>query len=208
MGKREEMQQKYNELAKYFGAEEGTKVGIPCRGKWRGTTDYSIYLDNGKSIFISNGMKRFEENLNKMIESYKELTEHKEDYITILKDLEKRDNKLAKEKGMKEYHIEDIAIDKNMSRWFYLILDIEGKKRTFVETSLNSAIWHGRQALKDYVSQRPNREYFEAGAVKDADFIFASVGFNSSDDLYKPSAKEVESVEKKQKTKHKENIER
>lgn len=179
-------QNNMDKLAQLFGATTGTKIGSPCGGKWAGTTDYSIKFDNEAKMFISNGMKSFDEILEIYISQYKNFILNKEKIVSAFKEMSIRDNKIAKEKGLKPYTVLDIDFYKGNSGhlgWFYIVLEVGEKTFKMIETNMGYAIANNK--LEDYLKGREN--YFVAGAIKesDSDYVFGNVGFSSEGTLYK-----------------------
>ena len=180
--KKERLAAKMNRLAHCFNSKTGVKIGVPCRGKWRGTTDYSVRFDDGTSFFVSNGMKYFEERLDEMLTVYEGFEEMKPHILKKLQDMESKDNEIASQKGLKNYHIRGIDYSKgrNFMGWFYLSIDIEGEITTQLETGLNYAI---RKAIteKDIspIANNFRENYFVAGGVEEPEYVFHNVGHNT-----------------------------
>lgn len=183
--KKEIREEKMNELAKLFGAKTGEKVGVPCRGSYRGTTDYFVKFDNGNKFFISNGMKRFDERLDKLIAYYRNFTAHKDEFIKILKEREEKDYTVAEEKGLTPYKIIDVnyAKEGDSIGWFYIKMDINGTIKYFTETGFNYSM-NSPEKLETEMNRKPN--YYVAGGLsdKDVDFVFNNVGFSSTIKMY------------------------
>jgi len=177
MGKLAERKKKMDELAKLFNANEGTKTACACRGKWSGTTDYSVTFDNNERYFISNGMSRFDEVLDYTINKYNTFLANKQNIITSLKKIEARDKQKAEELGLLSYELIDVDYIKNGGYlgWFFVTIKVADKIRTFMETGLNAAIKDSKY-MEKYVNNV--RDYFVAGGVKKAEFVFNNVGFS------------------------------
>lgn len=179
-------QNNMDKLAQLFGAKTGIKTSSPCCGKWARTTDYFIKIDNGTEMFISNGMKSFDEILEKYISQYENFILNKEKIVSAFKEMSIRDNEIAKEKGLKSYTVLDIDFYKGNSGhlgWFYIVLEVGEKIFKMIETNANWAIANNK--LENYLKGREN--YFVAGAIKesDSDYVFGNVGFSSEGTLYK-----------------------
>jgi len=65
-------------LCKLYQKEFEKITKQPCTGKWRGTTDYGIKFKDGSTKFISNGMKYFDESVQKEIEQLNYFQQNKE----------------------------------------------------------------------------------------------------------------------------------
>lgn len=190
--KKELRQEMMNRLAKCFGAETGEKVGESCSGKWAGTTDYSVKLDNGVKFFISNGMKHFDEILASKVAAYENFALNKDVIIDNLRPMEATDNEKAAGMGMKQYHIKDIryTLSGDYMGWFYGVLDVNGKETTISETGLNYAIFNSLskdsiEPLQEYMEETNEKAYFVAGGLIKADYVFHGVGFDTQSPMYK-----------------------
>ena len=180
--KKERLEAKMTRLAHCFDSKTGVKIGVPCRGKWRGTTDYSIRFDDGTSLFISNGMKKFEEKLDEMLTTYEGFEVMKQQILQVLQDIESTDNEIASQKGLNEYHILDIGYSKgrNFMGWFYLTIDVNGKITTQLETGLNYAICKAI-TTNDItpINNNFHENYFVAGGIEKPEYVFHNVGHNT-----------------------------
>lgn len=178
------LQEKFNTLARLFGAQSGTKVGIPCSGKWKGTTDYSVKFNNGVRFYISNGMKYFEKNLDEEIKVYSAFESMKSEIIEALQAFEVHDNQLAALAGLSNYHVLDIDYLKSGDYlgWFYAIVDINGERHTVKETGLYFLI---RNALRAESTAEIYREVEElkqetvlAKHIENPKFVFHNNAFS------------------------------
>lgn len=88
MTKRENRQKLMNELARPFNANTGKKIGDACRGDWKGTTDYSVKFDNNEKFYISNGMKYFNEVLQRQIDTFTQFNNNKHALVAKLLELQ------------------------------------------------------------------------------------------------------------------------
>ncbi len=198
---KEERQEMMNRLAKCFGAESGEKVGSSCSGKWAGTTDYSVKFNNGVKMFISNGMKHFDNILAERVAAYENFGLNKDVVIDKLRTLEATDNEKAAEMGMKQYHIKDIRCTQSgdYMGWFYGVIEVDGKETTISETGLHYAIFNSFakdsvEPLKEYIDEVNEKNYFVAGGLKEADFVFHGVGFDTQSPMYKGHGDEEQTV--------------
>jgi len=181
MTKTEEMQLKMNRLAELFGAKTGTKTGVRCSGKWAGTTDYSVTFDNGEHFFISNGMKAWDINFDKIFRTYNRFAEKKSEIIDILRTIEEQDRRTAEEQGLLSYHVIDVDYQKTGGYigWFYVTIQLsDGRVTTMQETGLKYEIidfilLDNSEQLKDM----PER-YRIAGGCTKPDFVFHGYGFD------------------------------
>lgn len=186
-------QEKMNRLAKCFGADTGTKTGVPCRGKYAGTTDYSVTFNNGNRIYICNGMKRFDEYLDDFLKVYEQFAILKNDIMEKLHCMEKRDNEKAKEKNFHHYRLIDVDYvkqdDLGYMGWFYFIIEVNGMYINMITANLSFAVAdycrNGNEI--DCISDKYRNNYFVAGGIEEskADFIFGGVGHQSDGDMYR-----------------------
>lgn len=188
-------------LAKCFGAEKGEKVGVACRGKWAGTTDYSVKFNNGERFYISNGMKNFDKVLADYVAIYENFSQNKDVLLASLQEMEASDNSKAADMGMKPYHIKDIKCTQSGQYlgWFYGVLEIDGKETTISESGFNHSLTESLSAdsidpLLEYIRKGQEKDYYVAGGLDKADFVFHGVGFDSQSPMYKGHEGERELV--------------
>jgi len=191
------LQDRINIIAETFGCKTASIRTTPCTGKWRGTSDIHLDLDNGSSLFIGNDRtpqaktaRVQNECVNGTLANYNPeiVSETKARAMAILPKREAADNAIAAERGLKPYtflnvELNDGSIEKSggYMGWYYVTLAVDGKIFAFTETGLNSDISGGR------LSENPTRpNYFVAGALKetDVDFVFNNVGHSSTRELY------------------------
>lgn len=176
-----------DKLAKLFNANTGKRVGSPCRGKYRGATDYSVVFDNGEEFCISQGMKDFDNILKEEIDKYSQFHKNKQDILNTLLEMEKCDNSNARERGLSEYKIIDIDYGKNGTHlgWFYLTVSINGKERHICETNFDIAISRGIEGVVKYI-EGLNGKFWCAGGLSESevDFVFHGCGYSSTSNSY------------------------
>ena len=191
------MPERISIIAQSFGCTSGKIETSPCTGKWRGTSDISIRLDNGTSLFIGNHrtpqaktQKVQNEYVNSALVRYNPeiIKATKEAAIDALRKRETKDNEVAAQKGLKPYTLLNVEFndgtdEKNSGHmgWYYVTLAVGSEIHSHLETGLHHAILDGK------VSETPTREdYFVAGALKDSDvdYVFNNVGFSSTSSLY------------------------
>jgi len=190
------LQDRINIIAETFGCKTASIRTSPCTGKWRGTSDISLDLDNGSSLFIGNcrtpqakTAKVQNEYVNGTLANYNPeiLAEIKTRIVPALLKREADDNAVAAEKGLKPYTFLNVEMndgsDKESSShlgWYYATVAVDGKIFALVETGLSHDIARGELSeLRPY--------YFVAGALKEnqVDFVFNNVGHSSTSGLYK-----------------------
>jgi len=188
--------EKIGVIAQTFGCTSGKIETSPCTGKWRGTSDISLRLDNGASLFLGNyrtpqakTAKVHNECVNAALVRFNPeiVAVTIEAAIGPLKEREAKDNEIALQKGLKPYTLLNVEISDGTDDnggyfgWYYVTLAVDGKIHAHLETGLNHEISHGK------ISKKATREnYFTAGAVKesDVDYVFNNVGFSSTDGSY------------------------
>ena len=182
MDKTEKRKVKMNRLAELFGAKSGEKVGSSCSGKWAGTTDYYVKFNNGFRYHISNGLKKFDENLDDLLSVYSGFAEKKTEILSILREMEQADNALAAENGLKSYHVIDIDYMKNdhdYIGWFYAIIEVDGIKMTIRETNLHYGIKnYSRDRNTEVFMWDKSSKYHVAGGVEKPVFVWHGYGFD------------------------------
>lgn len=182
MNKTELRQTRMNHLAALFGAYKGEKVGSSCYGKWAGTSDYSVKFDNGYQFYISNGMKYFDKELEDKVNIYEGFYSRRNDIVSILREMEIEDNKVAAEKGLKSYHVVDVDFIRKSDHfqgWFYAVIEVDGERTTIQETGLHCSIRnYCRDGNKNHLLSEMSSKYFVAGGVEKPDFVFHNVGFS------------------------------
>ena len=191
------MQERIDIIAQSFGCTSGKIETSPCTGKWRGTSDIFIRLDNGTSLPIGNRRtpqaktaKIQNEFINSALARYnpKIIKATKEAAIDALRQREIKDNEIAAQKGLKPYTLLNVEFNDGTDEkssghmgWYYVTLAVGNEIHPHMETGLHHAILDGK------VSGTLTREnYFVAGALKesDVDYVFNNVGFSSTSSLY------------------------
>ena len=80
------------EFVRLVGGTTWTRIESRCTGKWRGTTDYGILIDNRVKLFVSNGMDGFENRMREWIRTIKTFRAKKDEYLRQLREQAQRDN--------------------------------------------------------------------------------------------------------------------
>lgn len=170
-----------NHLAALFGAHKGEKVGSSCSGKWAGTSDYSVKFDNGYQFYISNGMKHFDKELEDKVNIYEGFYSRRNDIVSILREMETEDNKVAAEKGLKSYHVVDVDFIRKSDHfqgWFYAVIEIDGERTTIQETGLHCSIRNFcRDGNKNHLLSEMSSKYHAAGGVEKPMYVWHGYGF-------------------------------
>ena len=179
-----------NELCALLGHSSWTKEGSRCTGKWAGTTDYYLRWDDGTRMFITNGMACFEEHVRKTVEMIKRTRnkEHQEAVMEVLREYERDDAVMAKENGLKSYHVLGLIeiIDNIGSIWWGLRLDIEGQTIDFRESGLDLDIQRGADKLRETKEREAGCKLWTAGGVDTPDYVIHGVGHCTTYDCYRP----------------------
>jgi hypothetical protein len=189
------LQDRLDIIAQTFGCKTARVETHPCTGKWRGTSDMSVVLDNGSSLFIGNRRTpeakkaaTISEYVNNTLGVYNPETvaEAKQKAIIQLMEREATDNAVATERGLKPYKILNVELNDGSYHesggylgWYYVTVEVEDKIFGLLETGLCHDI------ARNEFENRTN--YYVAGALKDdeVDFVFNNVGHSSASSLYK-----------------------
>lgn len=182
---KKELCDKFTQL---LGHKTWKKVGEPCTGKWRGTTDYFLVFEDNTRVFISNGMTFFDENLQREISNFERFTspDFQKKMMDVLNEQREVDNEIAKREGLLPYSILGFVYKQRLGGITYgLKLKVDDRTFDFVETGLVMDMLEfpiGKEALLKGWMRKP---LFTAGAVENPTFIFHNVRFSHVDKLYK-----------------------
>lgn len=94
-----------NEFVRLLGGTKWTRTASRCTGKWSGTTDYGILIDEHIHLFVSNGMAGFETRVREWIASFKTFQVKKDYYLELLREQARRDNATAISEGLYPVHV-------------------------------------------------------------------------------------------------------
>jgi hypothetical protein len=192
------LQDRLNIIAETFGCKTASVETSPCTGKWRGTSDISVRLDNGASLFIGNRQTpeakkqtTISQCVNNALSQYnpQTVTEAKRNAYIALLEQERKDNAAAEQRGLKPYKV--LTVEMNDGRdaktggyigWYYVMLDVGGRIFGHLTSNLNSDISRGVVG-EDY----GKRSYYVAGGLGkfDVDYVFDNVGHSTLDGAYK-----------------------
>lgn len=173
------------ELTQLMGYTTFTKASRRCTGKWRGTTDYSLILDNTTVLGISNGMRWFYKTVEEHINFLKRFNDNKDNILQRIREYVIADNFIAEQEGLFPVIVKDIRVNTSVDSyllWPYLILEVDGQTFNFTETGLKYAIQNNE--IDEYFTSKRNKLY-TAGAVQAPTYIFCNVRFSHLDKLYK-----------------------
>ena len=192
------IQLKINIIAATFGCKTASIHTSPCSGKWRGSSDIYLQMDNGASLPIGNYLtpkaktaKVQNECINNTLARYNPeiVSELKVAAAAALRKREAADNEIARMKGLKPYTFICVEMNDGSNSelgghvgWYYVTLAVGDKILAFVETGLCSDIERGTVKA---VHSRP--KFFVAGGLRDedVDFVFNNVGHSSTKNLYR-----------------------
>lgn len=155
-----------------------------CGGKWRGTSDQYILI-NDYMFFISNtGIHKFETRLDQFLNTYTGFKRNLPLIAEFLEDIIKKDNELAVKQGLQPIELISVNLAKKEPYlgWFYITLK-QG----------DTIIHHLESNLKYIIEDLANNEtpivrggdFIRAGALNKHDYIFNNIGFDSKSELYK-----------------------
>lgn len=174
-----------DEFTKITGYKTWKKTSHPCTGKWKGTVDYGIILDNKLKHFISNRMENFERNLLEKIKEFQTIRNNRYKYMQIIKEQLDKDNRIALSENLYQAEIIDVDVETENERgflWAYVQIRVAGKVFKHIETGLNHAMKNN--CMNEWL-QKYSKPVYTAGAVQHPDYIFGNVRFSSTDKLYK-----------------------
>ena len=174
--------------AKAFDTDTATLERRACGGKWKGTTDYILRI-NGSNIAVGNscfGQEALQDFLDCVVTTYETFQKIKHSILDKLRDYKPLDDALADKIGANHYKVIDVDFCKkgDFIGWFYVTLDINGRKINHLDTRIN-------QDIKDFIKgcsfSPQHRDYYTAGGLDDSDvdYVFHSVGFSSTKEMYK-----------------------
>lgn len=163
-------------LTQTLGYSTFTKIGESCRGKWRGTTDYSLIFDGKHEFFISNGMKYFAEKLKEYILQFQTFEKYKKDMFQIICDQVVKDNQTAVQEGLlpvKCVSLDLIRTTSSCFLWPYIRMEVAGIQFDFIETGIKIAIFNNE--LVKHFEEVNTRQIYTAGSEDSPTFIFGNV---------------------------------
>jgi len=192
------LQNRLNIIAETFHCASAAVETYHCGGKYRGTSDIFIQLDNGASLFIGNrrtpNAKKslvINELVNNTLSRYNPqvVAEAKQRAAFALIEQESADNAIAAERGLKPYKILNVELAddfdvKNEGHfgWYYVTLAVDGEIFGHLTSNLCSDIARG---VVGEDSEKHN--YYIAGGLKEADidYVFDNVAHSTAKTLYK-----------------------
>lgn len=177
-----------NKLTKLLGHKSWQKIGHPCTGKWRGTTDYSLLFEDETHVFISNGMKYFDECLAEMVDTLERFISpsFQTEFMEILNRQREVDDKVAASEGLHSYKILGFAYKQVFFGIHYgLKLEVDGTVFNFMETGFVMDMQDTQVDAKTLLNKWQTKRRFTAGAVEKPTFIFHNVRYSHLDKLYK-----------------------
>jgi hypothetical protein len=190
------LQERLNIIAQTFEYKTASVETHPCTGKWRGTSDISINLGNGRAtLFIGNKRtpdakkaSTINECVNNALAKYNPqiVAEAKQRAAIALMERERTDNAVAAEQGLKPYTLLNVELNDGSNSktggylgWYFVTVAVDGKIFGLCESNLNSDIERGEF--------RSRENYFVAGGLRniEPDFVFNNVGHSSESASYK-----------------------
>jgi hypothetical protein len=179
--------QAVDEFVKLVGGKSWTKRASRCTGKWAGTYDHCIIIDGRINVFVANGMTHFEERVLKWCENIRSFHAHKEEYLHKVREQAEKDNQKGIAEGLLPITVVDIGIVSPEAtdgfHFFrpYVLLEVNGKRHKFSEVGLGAFLCNGI----DKWLAKGDRPLWTAGGVKNPDFAFCGVRFNSENGMYR-----------------------
>ena len=176
-----------DEFVRLVGGKSWKKRVQRCFGKWAGTYDHFIIIDNRVDVFVTNGMTHFEARVLEWCESIRSFNARKEEYLRVVREQVARDNERGVAEGLFAVTVIDIGVVSPEAtdgfHFFrpYALIEVNGKRYKFSETGFAHSILHNR--IDEWI-EKGKKPLWTAGAVQDPDFVFCGVRFNSSDGMY------------------------
>lgn len=172
-------------LQDIFEARHTKKIysGV-CGGKWRGTSDQYILI-NDYMFFISNtGIHKFETRLDSLLNTYKGFKQNLPLIAEFLEDIIKKDNELAIKQGLQPVELISVNLAKKepYMGWFYITLKQGNTIIHHLESNLNYII---ETLANNEMPIIKSGDFRLAGALNKHDYIFNNVGFDTKSELYK-----------------------
>lgn len=177
-----------DEFVMLVGGKTWTKVAKACTGKWRGTYDHSIVIDGRHRLFVTNGMTYFEERIREWSAAIRRFRTKKEEYLRVLRRQSEFDNIKAQEEGLKHVEVLDVGIlsPETTGCWYYfkpyVLLKVGDVTYKFMESFLSQVLFDG--TIEKWLPKY-EKPIYTAGGVRNPDFIFGNVRFNSKDNMYR-----------------------
>jgi len=183
-----------DELCALLGHKSWIKTGRRCTGDWTSTTDYSLQWEDGKQVFVTNGMRYFKERVAETVTTLKRVrsAEYQQAVMEVLLEWQTVDARLSREYGVNGYDILGMVEcdgDSCGLIWFGLRLKVGDSIVNHIETGMCHDMTEGPDRIRSTMERTKNIPVWTAGAVREMDYIFHGVGFNSSDRLYKADDK-------------------
>lgn len=175
------------EFVRLVGGTTWTRIESRCTGKWRGTTDYGILIDNRVKLFVSNGMDGFENRMREWIRTIKTFRAKKDEYLRQLREQAQRDNISAQAEGLHPVKVLDIGIvsPEATDGYFFLLpyalLEVDG--RQFKYSTTNFAVAIEDDCLDTWLEKDKNPVRTAAG-IYTPDYIFGGTRYDSHDNQY------------------------
>lgn len=177
-----------NELVKLVGGTTWTRIESRCTGKWRGTTDYGILIDNRIELFVSNGMTGFDNRIREWIGIIKTFRTKKDEYLQKLREQAQRDSISAQAEGLHPVKVLDIGIvspEATGGYFFilpYALLEVNGLQFKFSTSNFAFAIKD--DGLNTWL-ERAKKPVITAAGVHTPDYIFGGIRFDSRNSMYR-----------------------
>lgn len=175
------------EFVRLVGGTTWTRIESRCTGKWRGTTDYGILIDNRVKLYVSNGMTGFESRIREWIGRIKTFRTKKDEYLQKIREQAQWDNASAQAEGLHPVKVLDIGIvsPEATDEYFfflpYALLEVDG--RQFKHSETNFAAFIGHDSLDTWL-EKAKRTVSTAAGTHTPDYIFGGIRYDSHDTQY------------------------
>lgn len=176
-----------DEFVKLVGGSSWEAIKSRCGGKWAGTYDYGICIDRKANVWVSNGMTGFETRIVEWCGYIRSFNTNKEKYLAIVKARVVKDNEKGAAEGLYPVTVLDIGIisPETSDGYFfflpYVLIEVNSTRYKFTETGLGAFL---RDNVENWLAE-DNAPLWTAGGVKNPDFAFNGVRFDSQDGMYR-----------------------
>ncbi len=172
---------------KLVGGTTWTRIESHCTGKWRGTTDYGILIDNRIKLFVSNGMTGFDNRIREWIGIIKTFRTKKDEYLQKLREQAQRDSISAQAEGLHPVKVLNIGIvSPEATDGYFFILPyalLEVNRMQFKFSTSNFAAAIEGDCLDTWLEEAQN-SISTATGIHIPDYIFGGTRYDSHDTKY------------------------
>lgn len=176
-----------DEFVKLVGGSSWEKIKFRCTGKWTGTYDYGIRIDRKVNVWISNGMRNFESRIIEWFGNIRTFNMNKTKYLTLVRARVEIDNEKGVAEGLFPINVLDIGVvspEATDGYFFflpYVMIEVNGIRYKFTEAGMDAFL---RNSVEEWLVGDDD-PLWTAGGVKNPNFAFNGVRYNSQDRMYR-----------------------